>query len=108
MSDIVEGGMSGNGGLSDMRDRIAAAIYGAASQWDAHPWDALAGHVQAAYCGQADAVIEALQLQPEYGHLDETDSGIIADTINELGKPCPGETLRQRHITPWKDINEVD
>jgi hypothetical protein len=56
----------------------------------------------------ADAVIEALQLQPEYGHLDETDSGIIADTIPELGEPCPGETLRHRYITPWKDINETD
>jgi hypothetical protein len=53
-------------------------------------------------------VIEALQLQPEYGHLDETDSGIIADTIPELGEPCPGETLRHRYITPWKDINETD
>ena len=56
----------------------------------------------------ADAVIAALQLQPEYGHLDETDSGIIADTIPELGETCPGETLRHRYITPWKDINETD
>jgi hypothetical protein len=56
----------------------------------------------------ADAVIAALQIQPEYGHLDETDSGIIADTIPELGEPCPGETLRHRYITPWKDINETD
>lgn len=46
-----------------MRDRIAAVIYGAASQWDAHPWDALAGHIQALYLGQADAVIAELDLE---------------------------------------------
>jgi hypothetical protein len=43
-----------------LRDRIAAAIYGAASQWDSYPWDALAGHIQALYLGQADAVIAVL------------------------------------------------
>jgi hypothetical protein len=94
--------------MSELRERIAVTIYGAASQWDSYPWDALAGHIQALYLGQADEVIRELGLQPEYGHLDETDSGIIADTIPELGEPCPGETLRHRYITPWKDINETD
>jgi hypothetical protein len=41
----------------ELRDRIAAVIYGAASQWDSYPWDALAEHIQALYLGQADAVI---------------------------------------------------
>jgi hypothetical protein len=84
--------------MSELRDRIAAAIKAADKR--------VAGFIS--YEERADAVIEALDLQPEYGHLDETDSGIIADTIPELGEPCPGETLRHRYITPWKDINETD
>jgi Fe-S cluster assembly ATPase SufC len=84
--------------MSDLRERIAAAIKAADKR--------VAGFIS--YEERADAVIEALQIQPEYGHLDETDSGIIADTIQELGEPCPGETLRHRYITPWKDINETD
>jgi hypothetical protein len=84
--------------MSDLRERIAAAIKAADKR--------VAGFIS--YEERADAVIEALQIQPEYGHLDETDSGIIADTIPELGEPCPGETLRHRYITPWKDINETD
>ncbi len=84
--------------MSELRDRIAAAIKAADKR--------VAGFIS--YEERADEVIEALQLQPEYGHLDETDSGIIADTIPELGEPCPGETLRHRYITPWKDINETD
>ena len=52
--------------MSDsLRDRIATVIYHAASQWDAHPWDALAGHIQALYLGQADAVLEELKLRRE-------------------------------------------
>ncbi len=51
--------------MSDLRTRIAAVIYGAASQWDDYPWDALAEHIQALYLGQADAVIEALDLRIE-------------------------------------------
>jgi hypothetical protein len=51
--------------MSDLRTRIAAVIYGAASQWDAHPWDALAEHVKALYVGQADAVIAELGLRQE-------------------------------------------
>jgi hypothetical protein len=99
--------------MSDLRTRIIAALSRHRPRWgewvtctcdndfsrftpDTYEW-----HV-------ADAVIAAIQLQPEYGHLDETDSGIIADTIPELGEPCPGETLRHRYITPWKDINETD
>ena len=46
--------------MSDLRTRIAAAIYSSASQWDGYPWDALAEHVQALYVGQADAVIAVL------------------------------------------------
>ena len=87
--------------MSDLRERIAAVVVEKLSKRrdvrvEFSPYDV------------ADAVIAALQLQPEYGHLDETDSGIIADTIPELGEPCPGETLRHRYITPWKDINETD
>jgi len=49
----------------NLRTRIAAVIYHAASQWDAHPWDALAEHVQAAFRAQADAVLEELKLRRE-------------------------------------------
>ncbi len=83
--------------MSDLRERIAAVLRERVA----------CGHGDT-YETVADAVIAAIQLQPEYGHLDETDSGIIADTIPELGEPCPGETLRHRYITPWKDINETD
>ena len=95
--------------MSELRDRIAAVLI-------AHP-DQLTGeccggqgftHVDQWAKHVAELVIAELGLQPEYGHLDETDSGIIADTIPELGEPCPGETLRHRYITPWKDINETD
>ncbi len=87
--------------MSDLRERIAAVVVEKLSKRrdvrvEFSPYDV------------ADAVIADLQIQPEYGHLDETDSGIIADTIPELGEPCPGETLRHRYITPWKDINETD
>ena len=51
--------------MSELRDRIAAVIYGAASQWDSYPWDALAGHIQALYLGQADAVIAELGMRQE-------------------------------------------
>ena len=51
--------------MSELRDRIAAAIYKAASQWDSHPWESLAEHIQAAYRGQADAVIAELGLRKE-------------------------------------------
>ena len=97
--------------MSDLRTRIIAAL-------EKHAAAEYSWGVDGCQCGaetedrqaqhQADAVIAALQLQPEYGHLDETDSGIIADTIPELGQLCPGETLRHRYITPWKDINETD
>jgi hypothetical protein len=91
--------------MSDLRERIANVLlpdleYAAA-------YNPIQDPQEQAYT-LADAVIAAIQLQPEYGHLDETDSGIIADTIPELGEPCPGETLRHRYITPWKDINETD
>jgi hypothetical protein len=49
----------------DLRTRMAAVIYGAASQWDDYPWDALAAHVKALYLGQADAVIRDV-LTPEF------------------------------------------
>jgi hypothetical protein len=83
--------------LSDLRTRIIAALEASFDRFGVDDYNLM-----------ADAVIAALQIQPEYGHLDETDSGIIADTIPELGEPCPGETLRHRYITPWKDINETD
>ena len=51
--------------MSELRERIAVTIYGAASQWDDYPWDALAGHIQALYLGQADAVIRDV-LTPEF------------------------------------------
>jgi hypothetical protein len=74
-----------------LRTRIAAVIYGAASQWDSYPWDALAGHIQALYIGQADAVIQELGLQT---HLAKR-------IIN--GKP---DQRVRRHVTDWEIVNE--
>ncbi len=54
--------------MSELRERIAVTIYGAASQWDGHPWDALAGHIQALYLGQADAVIAELGLWQQWSN----------------------------------------
>ncbi len=74
--------------MSDsLRDRIAAVIYGSASQWDDYPWDALAEHIQALYLGQADAVIAELALEQEWG--------------------CPTNNCRcsHRYVTEWK-IND--
>jgi len=93
MTDIAGAGMSDNSGLSDMRDRIAAAIYRSASQWDAHPWDALAEHVQAAYRGQADAVIAELGLRRE-----GTESRTVT---NEYGATYRIEG-GHRYVTDWK------
>ena len=79
--------------MSDLRDRIAAAIYRSASQWDAHPWESLAEHVQAAYLGQADAVIAELQLYRE-----GTESRIVT---NEFGATYRVEG-GYRYVTDWR------
>jgi len=63
MTDIAGAGMSDNSGMSDMRDRIAAAIYVAADPWEhGFPWESLADHVKVLYREQADAVIAELGL----------------------------------------------
>jgi len=79
--------------MTDLRDRIAAAIYGAASQWDGYPWDALAEHVQAAYRGQADAVIADLGLQRE--------SSESRTVTNEFGATYRIQGGR-RYVTDWE------
>jgi hypothetical protein len=77
-----------------LRDRIAVTIYGAASQWDAHPWDALAGHVKALYLGQADAVIAELGLRQECSwHVP-------------VSKWAPHNPKHVRYVTDWKADNE--
>jgi hypothetical protein len=77
----------------DLRTRIAAVIYGAASQWDDYPWDALAAHVQALYLGQADAVIAELGMREQTGN-----NAAYPQVI-----PC-AEYLRTHHryVTDWK------
>jgi hypothetical protein len=76
--------------MSELRERIAVTIYGAASQWDDHPWDALAEHIKALYLGQADAVIRELGLQK---HLAQR-------IIN--GKP---DQWVCRHVTDWEIVD---
>lgn len=76
--------------MSDLRDRIAAVI-------DKHTY----GFPHQSY-EVADAVIAALQLREEWGALDEEDNGFLADTRDEL-RPCPGETIKRRHITAWEN-----
>jgi hypothetical protein len=76
--------------MSELRERIAVTIYGAASQWDDHPWDALAGHIQALYLGQADAVIRELGLRQDYDPYSEPESS------------------RYRYVTEWEADDETD
>jgi hypothetical protein len=70
--------------MSELRERIAVTIYGAASQWDEYPWDALAGHIQALYLGQADAVIEQLGLR------------------QAMRSATPTGPIETRYVTDWK------
>jgi hypothetical protein len=81
----------------DLRTRIAAVIYGAASQWDSYPWDALAGHIQALYLGQADAVIAELQLYRE-----GTESRTVT---NEFGATYRVEG-GYRYVTDWQSNDD--
>jgi hypothetical protein len=76
-----------------LRERIAVTIYGAASQWDDYPWDALAGHIQALYLGQADAVIAELGLREE------------VDAPYSVRHDWVGDT-RRRYVTDWKADDE--
>jgi hypothetical protein len=78
----------------ELRDRIAAVIYGSASQWDSYPWDALAEHIQALYLGQADAVICDLGLQPEISF------GTNYPNVPVTDRKCV------RWVTDWKADDE--
>ena len=70
--------------MTDLRTRIAAAIYHAASAWDQDwPFDELVDHVRVLYLEQADAVIEELKLR--------------RDTVG----------LIHRYVTEWEP-NEAD
>ena len=81
----------------ELRERIAVTIYHAASQWDDHPWDALAGHIQALYIGQSDAVMLELGLRIERGQRSKPEG------------PLWGSNNRYtvyRYVTDWKADDE--
>lgn len=98
----------------DLRTRIAAV------QASHHHWD-YAGALTCA-CGEdfgvddagweaavtdwaqhvADAVIRELGLRQEWGALDETDSGCIYDSADEV-RTLPRETVKSRYVTEWED-----
>jgi hypothetical protein len=71
-----------------LRERIAVTIYHAASQWDDHPWDALAGHIQALYLGQADEVIQEIGLR------------------QAMRSATPTGPIEIRYVTDWKADDE--
>lgn len=54
----------------------------------------------------ADAVICELGIRPEWGLLDDTDSGLICDTFEEAKsrKALPGESLHTRLVTDWVHV----
>jgi hypothetical protein len=52
--------------MSDLRDRIAAAIYRSqCTRYDDYPWEKVADYIKAVYGKQADAVIRDV-LTPEF------------------------------------------
>jgi hypothetical protein len=96
----------------NLRDRIAAVqakhllrYDRAASSPDPNWWCQCGGDclsVEGSHSQHvADAVISEMGLRQEWGALDDTDSGSLADTREELGELWPGETLKVRHITDW-------
>jgi hypothetical protein len=88
--------------MIDLRTSIAKVLYERSMsklEWP-RPWEATHPEMQKLWLADADAVIEALGLRPEWGALDATDSGVLADTREEL-KPCPRETIKTRYITEW-------
>jgi hypothetical protein len=87
----------------DLRTRIAVTIYHAASQWDDYPWDALAGHIQALYLGQADAVIAELGLLREWRATGNSCAGAQETTEEAL---LYGDTTESRYVTDWKADDE--
>ena len=82
--------------MSELRDRIAAALKAADESWD---------EVSNPYLGQADALIEQLGLRPEWGALDSDFGGTLADSPEEL-KLYGGESIMRRYITEWERFDE--
>jgi hypothetical protein len=84
----------------DLRTRIAKVLYTRAMSKLEWPWEATHPEMQKLWLADADAVIEKLGLRQEWGALDATDSGTLADTREEL-KTWEGETIKTRYITEW-------
>jgi hypothetical protein len=85
-----------------LRERIAKVLYErtmSKSEW-ARPWKALYPAMQQLWLNDADAVIAELGLRLEWGALDDTDSGTLADTREEL-EPWQCETIKVRLVTEW-------
>lgn len=77
--------------MTDLRTRIAAAIYGVQLPWDGHPWQSLTREAQSLYLEQADAVIRELGLQPN----------LAKRIIN--GKP---DQWVRRYVTDWEIVDD--
>lgn len=45
-------------------------------------------------------------MKEEWGCLDETDSGVIADSREELPAPLPFEKIKRRMVTEWEVVDE--
>lgn len=47
-------------------------------------------------------VIRELGLRQEFGALDDTDSGALYDSRDEIRPLFRGETIKRRYVTDWE------
>lgn len=89
----------------NLRDRVAAVLSAALAVQqreisEFQVWQSFDMH------RLTDALLTELGLRPEWGLLDDTDSGRLYDSRAEAcaAKALPRETLRIRMITDWVDV----
>ena len=82
--------------MSDLRADIEQIIYDALDYDDEDV--TLSRHLAA-------VLIRELGLRQEWGCLDDDDSGVLADTREEL-RLWPGDIVKHRYITEWKADDE--
>ena len=78
--------------MIELRKRIEEIIYDALDYDDEDV--TLSRHL-------SEVIVRELGLRPEWGALDDEDSGFLADSREEL-KVWGNETIKYRYITDWK------
>lgn len=89
---------------ADLRTRIAAVMHAHQAPGNAClcGWEYDPIIDDSHFDHQAEAVIRELGLRQEWGALDETDSGCIYDSADEV-RTLPRETVKSRYVTEWED-----